>query len=233
MKALSTLAVLLFSLTLYAQNNFMSLGAGVNIPMGDYALSKSISNGGFAKTGINAEYSGTYFIKKNLGIGGILKFNSNLTDSLKVANALAKFKDSDVPANTEYTCTNTQWNLVLVAIGPMLTYPFGNFNIDAYFFAGLNVIQHPEMQLTGDMKNDNYYLVYLQTHYAAFGYDAGINLRCRLNDKTGIKIYASYQGTQAKGELLKQIGHNDAVSIQNYQCNIHIINAGIGLIYYL
>jgi hypothetical protein len=233
MKTFSTLAIFFITLTTNAQNNFMALSFGAGIPKGEYASSQSVFNSGFAHNGFVAEYSGAYFLKKYIGLGGVFRFNANLTDNEKISSDLDKYKYVDAPENTQISYNFSQWNLVSLAAGPIFSYPMGNLTIDAYIFAGLNVINQPKMELIGDMGNNNFYSVSLQIKNASVVLDGGINIRYRLNEYTGIKLFTGYQYSMANGEIIQQIGISQGNSLGSYHCNIQLIYAGLGLVYYL
>jgi hypothetical protein len=211
----------------------MTLSFGVGIPKGDYASSESIYNSGFANNGLVAEYSGAYFIKKNIGISGSLKFTSNLTREDIITSELDKLQYADAPVNTQITYNISQWNLVSVKTGPILTYPLGNLSIDAFFLAGIDVINQPDMEMISDMGSNVYYTVSLQTNNASLGFDTGLNFRYRLNEFTGIRLFATYQQTSANGDVIQYLNSAIGNSLGSYQCKIQLINAGFGLVYYL
>lgn len=211
----------------------MALSFGVGMPKGDYASSESLFSGGFAHNGFMAEYSGAYFRNKYFGVGGSLKFTSNLTNNEDVASELDKLRYADAPENTQVSYNIGQWNLVSVTAGPTLTYPIGNLNIDAFFHAGANFINQPDMELLGDMGTDGYYSVSLQTNSISFNFDTGLNLRYQLNESTGIRFFISYQQTTAKGDIMQHIDSAQELSLGNYHCKIQLLNTGIGLVYFL
>ena len=214
-----------------AQDNYMALSFGIGNPLGDYAKTESLANHGYALKGFMIDYSGAYYLTKYLGIGGSILFNQNTLEKGIIREQLIDL----LPEGAIDSITNANlgfWSIVSFGIGPQFTLPIGKLNIDAYFFPGINITTHPKLELTAVIDNEPY-STYISSQKVRFGIETGIAFRFALGETTGIRIFTSYLRTTAKGEVIHIENQSGQPTEIDFSKTIHILNAGIGLVYKL
>lgn len=221
---------LLLSSSIKAQDNYMALSFGGGIPMGDFAKHTNIYSHGYANTGFMADYSGAYYPIDYIGIAGSARFTSNLLKQNEVRRDLYNLLPEDTPVDPNARLDIGKWDVISLTFGPQFTYPTSIVDIDVYFLAGLNIVNSPKMELSAEDSSGELLSTSLTSQSARFGWDAGINLRFKLSESSGIRVFVGYQHTTVKGELR---GSGSEGTPGNYVPKIDLINSGIGLVYRL
>jgi hypothetical protein len=216
------------------QNNFMSLGFGSLIPQGNYAASSDLTRNGFAYNGFTGDYSGAWFKKTPLGLGGNIRFSSNSINEQTAADLLRADIPDIIPDTSTPEIIVGYWKQVSMTVGPVITLSSDHFNFDMYTLGGINFTMPPQMQINVGSNNTKYSetLNPKTVHYAL---ELGIALRIHLSEKTSFRLFADYFQSVAKGTIDSITTQEQEELFENkkYNCPIHSLNAGIGLAYRL
>lgn len=221
---------MLLSCLIKAQDNYMALSFGGGIPMGDFAKSTDIYSHGYANTGFMADYSGAYYPIDYIGIAGSARFTSNLLKQDEVRRDLFALLPDGTPDDPNARLDIGKWDVISFTFGPQFTYPTSFVDIDIYALVGLNIVNSPKMELQVQDSGGDLVETSLTSQSARFGWDAGINLRFKLSESSGIRVFVGYQHSSVKGELR---GSGIEGTPENYIPKIDLINSGIGLVYRL
>jgi len=218
---------------LCGQYNYMALNFGLSHPFGSYANNKDLTTDGFAFNGLTADYSGAYYLTRFFGIAGDIKYTSNTIDDNKVRKLLESEIPFEFTGDTAVTYSLGYWKHVSFLAGPLFTVSKGNLSADVYALAGLSIIMNPSMDVTVVVGNERYRRT-TSPEYARFGFDIGAGLRYKLNDKYGIRVFASYFQSSAKGKIQDEININTTqIDIKTYSTQVQTLNVGIGIVYVL
>jgi hypothetical protein len=233
MKKIIFFLTLIIPKILFGQYNYMALTLGLSHPIGSYAANKDLSTNGFAYNGLTADYSGAYYLTGFFGIAGDIKYASNTMDN----NRVRKLLESEIPfqfnGDTSVTYKLGYWKNVSFLVGPQITASTGKFSADIFALAGLSIIMNPAMDVTVIIGNQSYRRT-TSPEYARFGFDVGAGLRYKLNDNYGIRVFASYFQSTAKGKIQDEISINtQQINIKTYSTQVQTLNIGIGIIYVL
>jgi hypothetical protein len=238
MRTLGVLICIFIIPTLIAQEpvrpeKYMSLSFGAGIPKGNLASDNDIFKSGYASGGFMAEYSGAYFFRKHIGIGGSFQFISNYTDQQKIQDNLESIVPESVQVNVPYVADIGKWDIVSLTLGPQATMQAGVFHFDLYVKTGIYVVSPPLMKLTAIINSNDAYYCSLDSKLGQPGLSSGINIRIDLNEYTGIKLSGEYEFSRARGTIQERYETQSGTEKWNYDysANIHLINLGIGLIY--
>jgi hypothetical protein len=233
MKKLILIFILVFPKLLFAQYNYMALNFGLSHPLGSYSANKNLTTDGFAYNGLTADYSGAYYLNHYFGLAGDIKFTSNTINDPKVKNLLEGQIPLSSTGDTSITFQIGYWKHVSFLVGPQLTLSSGNVSADIFALAGLSVILNPSMGITVTVGDQSYRRT-TSPEYARFGFDVGAALKYKLNDNYGIRLFASYFQSSAKGKIQDEVIVNSRqINIKSYSTTIQTINIGIGIVYVL
>lgn len=234
MKNYFFIIVLLIPFRLMSQNNFMAISFGGNFPLQDFAQYSNLTNNGFATNGFNGDYSGGFFNKKNIGIGGNIRYASNSIDDNIIYELLLDelLESFELENNPIYY--SGFWKYVSLMVGPEYTFPGERTNLDLYTLTGINFVLPPEMSIYAETPDDYYYRS-LNVRDANLGFEAGCAFRYHINEYTSVRIHTSWFISTCKGDITKEQGPEDEriLEITGYSCYISTLNAGIGIAYRL
>lgn len=230
MKIRIAVLLLFIASLLQGQDNYMALSFGAGLPIGDFADNADIYTHGYAKTGFMADYSGAYYPIDYIGIAGAARFTSNLLQQDEARRDLIDLIPGDIPEDVNARVDLGKWDVISFSVGPQFTYPTSIVDFDVYFLVGLNIVNSPKLEVTVETSPDEFISTSATSQSARFGWDAGINLRFKLSENSGIRVFVGYQHSSVKGELRTGEGSNGE---DNYLPKIDLINSGIGLIYRL
>jgi hypothetical protein len=234
MKKYLPVLLVLFPSYLWGQNNFMALSFGGNLPLKNFGSYSSLTHHGFALNGFTGDYSGAYFLKNKLGIGGNIRYASNSLDENALINLLAEEFRADYPLHNEPAYLAGFWKYISVIAGPEYTFPRERANFDLYMLTGINFVLPPDMS-TYTSYLDNFYDRRLEVSTVNLAFEAGCALRYHLSFRSSIRIHASWFISTCKGDISKKIEVDGEKTSQkiDYSCPINALNAGIGIVYRL
>lgn len=233
MKKFIFLPFLFFSLVMSAQNNFMSLTLGRSSTLGEYGAEDNLTDG-FASSGIVADYSGAYFIKKYIGLGGGIKYSSNETNEGKIKKLLDAEIPSDIPSNANIIYNTGFWENVAVFAGPFFTLPVGNFNIDLYGFGGIGFVMPPPFDIIAST-SDSQYSRKTSSNQVSLALNAGLGFRYNINEKYAVRVHSDLYASNASMKVDTQLttkNKNQSGSTE-YKARIEYMSYEIGLVYRL
>jgi hypothetical protein len=233
-------AVLIFSfvaLSAHAQQNYMSLSFGASCPLGDFADNRYISENGFAGNGYSGEYTGAYFLKDNLALGGNIKYTSNPLDVVALGNLLEQEAPDSLFPNAPETFRTGLWKQITFLAGPHASLALApEFTADIYALTGINFVLAPEYEFMVT-EEETWYSKSLTTRNVSYAMELGLALRYNLNDDYGLRFYGSYFLSQVKGslhEVIKTSGTDDLLTTETaFSTTIQSLFAGMGLVYRL
>jgi hypothetical protein len=230
MKTAFILLLSTLSIMAGAQSNFMSLSFGGILPLGNFASSSDLQKDGFALNGFAGDYSGAWFLKKHLGIGGNIRYASNPVNEKTIADLLKNVIPDIFPDTLTPAIGIGYWRQVAITTGPEVTFGKGRINFDMYALVGINFVMPPDM-LIHVTWNESSYSEKLTVRSVSYAVDLGAALRYHLSEKTSLRLYFGYFQSKAKGtmEHTIQIGEEQNTQNEKYNCPIRTLNAGIGL----
>jgi len=219
---------------LQAQNNYMSLAFAGSWPLHEYSQHQDLFCDGFALRGFAGDYSGAFFNRKNLGIGGSIRYTSNPVRDESILSLLANEIPNDLQFSEDPVYTVGFWKLVSVLSGPEYTFPRNNMNLDLYIRAGINFILAPEMDIYAQ-NTEGYFRRELDINTLNAGLASGGALRYHLNENTSVRIYADWFISSCRGEVTqtREFLDNKTETTSAYHFTIAIFSAGIGVVYRL
>ncbi len=239
MKALFLFILLIMFLLVDAQNNYMSISIGKVFPLESFQATNDLKTNGFALSGISGDYSGAFFLKKNVGIAGDIRFASNsLADNLVASYLKEELFNQDLPFILPDTLNSTIsvgiWNQVSFMAGPEITLLANNFNFDFNALGGINFIFPPDMSLSFNLGESSYERK-LETRSISYALNIGLAIRYHLSDKSSIRLHCSYFQSNVRGHITNTILYNNTstTALTPYNCRILSMNVGIGLVYRL
>jgi hypothetical protein len=233
MKKILFVAALLLPKLLFAQYNYMTLNFGLSHPLNHYSANNNLSTDGFAYNGLTADYTGAYYLSRFFGFAGDIKYTSNTTDHSTIDSLLQHEIPLTSSGDTSISYQVGIWKHVSFLVGPQLSVTKGNFSVDVYALAGLSIIMNPPMGISVII-NDQSFKRTTSPEYARFGFDVGASLRYKLNENYGIRIYASYFQSSAKGKIQDEVTINTKeITVKSYSTKVQTVNIGLGLIYVL
>jgi len=234
MKKYLLISLLLLPLSLLSQSNFMAISFGGNLPLKNFASYNDLTQHGFALNGFTGDYSGGFFLKKNLGIGGNIRYASNTLDEDALIDLLSEEFPIDFPLDGDPSYFSGFWKYISVLAGPEYTIQRERANIDLYMLTGINFVLPPEMSIYAN-NLDDYYNRSLEVRTVNLGFEAGCALRYHINTYTSIRIHMSWFISTCNGNIIKdkQVLGNKTSEKIDYSCPINTLNAGIGVAYRL
>jgi len=213
----------------------MSLCFLVNQPMGNFSSTNALQKDGFALTGFGGEYSGAYFFKKHIGVGGNIKYTSNTMKDQPVRKLLRDEIPSVIPIeNARFEIG--LWKQVSLVAGPYFSIPFQNLYLDAFTLIGINFIMPPEMNISA-VTDEASYNRSLSVQSVSYALNLGLALRYHLNYKYSLRIFSDYFHSKSKSEIREELdldgdGTFDTIETAR-SVPIHSANFGVGLVYRL
>jgi hypothetical protein len=234
MKIRFLILLILIPLIGCAQNDYMSLSFGGIFPVGSFASYGDLQKDGFSLHGFAGEYSGAWFIKKHLGLGGNIRYASNSINESIMSNLLIREIPSLFPDTLTPAVGITYWRQVAITAGPEIT--FGNqlFNFNLYALGGINFVMPPEMTVNIE-SNHISFSSKLNSKTISYALNLGIAFRLHLREKTSLHLYFSYFQSAARGtiEQVQKIDQDVTPVHIPYKCPVQTLNAGIGIAYRL
>jgi len=226
--------LLLLPFSLNGQNSFMALSFGGNIPLQDFAKDTRLTHHGFALSGFTGDYSGAFFLKKNIGLSGNIRYASNSVNENAILDLLAEGFPSDFPLSDEPSYITGFWKYVSVLTGPEYTFTSKRINFDLYTQVGLNFVLPIQMS-TYAANFDDYYDRRLDIRTVNLAIEAGCALRYHLNAYSSVRIHLGWFLSKCKGEITEVMEVQGTRTSDNieYSCLINSVNAGIGIAYRL
>jgi hypothetical protein len=234
MKKYFLLSLFFMPLSLNGQNNFMALSFGGNFPLQDFAKYTLLTSHGFALTGFTGDYSGAFFMKKNLGIGGNIRYASNSVDDQSIMNLITEEFPMEFPLNNDPSYLTGFWKYISLLAGPEYTFASDRMNFDLYAQMGINFVFPPEMNIHAE-NQDDYYDRRLDLRTVNLGMETGFAIRYHLSLYSSLRIHLSWFYSSCSGEIIKEmeIAGNKTSEKTRYTCTINTLNSGIGIVYRL
>jgi hypothetical protein len=234
MKNLFIALFIFLPFNLAGQGNYMSLSFGGIIPLNNYKAVNDLSKNGYALNGFSGDYSGAFFFGKNTGIAANIKYASNSLNEEALWNSLVEETFNYFNDTTGFNYKTGMWNQVAVTIGPQITCPLGNFNLDLYTMAGVTFIFPPKASVYREINNTSY-LRKLEINSVSYALDLGFAVRYHLNEVTSIRFHGSYSISHIKGNIYKKWVDDNIETSERilYSCPVNAINIGIGIVYRL
>lgn len=227
-RAIIPLLFLSLTLTCLAQDNYMSLSFGSSIPLGNFQQQSDVFKHGYAKAGFMAEYSGTIYLYKGIGLAGNFKFTDNTINKEALNANITPLLDNESSVSVDIA----KWNTLSLTSGPQYTLGSKSLNVDFYFLLGVYVIQSPRITFTKLINNFEFRSPFAYRGYH-FGFDSGVNLRLYISKRTGVRLFVAYQHSSIKETLLGDLALLNPEFSKDYKLNTDLINTGIGIIYRL
>jgi len=242
MRKKNSLWVLMFLLSMdcmsiFGQQNFVSISFGAAIPQGDYKLTGDLSSNGYALTGGAIKFDAGYFPLSYLGIGGSFSFGSNyaVRDSL-LNDMTAHVKENsatiiEIPNDAEILYNTGFWNYINLFLGPhfsIRTSP--RLYIDFRGLAGISILKPPDQELSIIFTGTE---IYSRTskNILAFGFTAGSGLRYHLNSNIALKLGADLFQSRARFDytfdLFRDIAEDVPVVVSDFLVRTIELSAGL------
>lgn len=233
MKKFFLFPVLFFPMLLEAQSNFMSLTIGKTSTLGEYGSVETLTDG-FASSGIVADYTGAFFLKKYVGFGGDIKYSSNETNEGKIRNLLMKELPAEVPQSADIVYSTGFWKNVSLLAGPFLTLVAGNFNIDLYGFGGIGFVMPPSFDIIATT-TDVYYSRTTSSNQVSLAFDGGAGFRYNLDEKYALRFHSDYYASSANMRIDTKLTTKtkDESGTLRYKTGIEYLSLQVGLVYRL
>ena len=117
---------------------YISLGGGINLPMGEFAsTSSSDGNAGYAKMGYHYQYTAVLPLNKSrFGIGVKLYLLGNPMDGNAILNSNIS-NNTDPNANNFGESVSANYTMFVYMAGVSYTIPYNKVSVDFRFLAGL------------------------------------------------------------------------------------------------
>ncbi len=220
---------------LFAQSgkrHFTSISAGVSIPLGDFAKTDlQDSTSGFAKTGVNIQFTYAYRITHNFGVQGQITYNSNAFNYLKCQSALKE-------ANPDYNNSveaNSTWSSGGILIGPYLRFPFTDqLSWDVRALFGLYGAYSPNLIIhateVGTTETAEYQID--GGNAMGFGYSLGTGFKYQFS-KYYVTLFADYVKSSQTFDKASGWDWNNKAYTASFKQDINYLSITIGIAYLL
>jgi hypothetical protein len=203
MKRIFTLLIIVITTLIAGQakaqiKSYVGFFGGISIPQGDFAKADYYNNqAGFAKKGLNYGIDGTYYVYKNLGIGGTISYQDNGELNQANADSLAAGYTNSFGADGATVTAHNRYQTVNVLIGPQYSFPFGNFIVDIRASAGFKkVFATPETSILLSGVTDQTATFYQRSASSiVFAYGGNLALRYKLSDGIFLTLRGAYVAT--------------------------------------
>ncbi len=233
-----TISLLLFTFISYSataqsgKRHFAALGAGVSLPLGDFAKTDvKDSTSGFAKTGVNIQFTYAYRITHNLGIQGQITYNSNKFDYSSYENGLAE-QHPDYNNSVE---ANSNWSSGGILIGPYLRFPLGSqLSWDARALFGIYGAYSPDLVVHATPKNSTETSDYFMNsgNTFGFGYSLGTGFKYQFS-KYYVMLFADYVNASLSFDNASGWDWENKPYTTSFEQDINYISVTVGLAYLL
>ena len=218
----------------FAQKSFMSLTMGSSIPVGSFSDTADIYSDGFAGSNFVINFDGTYFFMPVIGVGGTFSFGSSYGGGESLENALyndviEKFSEFDVPDDPDYNFDSGKWNYVNLMVGPQISIPLNNMNIDFKALGGLSFVFVPSRDMNIELDNGEF-ISSTKGDELNFGYIIGTGVRFGVGRGTGIRLGLDYYHSEPA--LVKKNSYTDnniSYDLQDEQFEVSINSLHLAL----
>lgn len=218
----------------FAQKSFMSLTMGSSIPVGSFSDTADIYSDGFAGSNFVINFDGTYFFMPVVGVGGTFSFGSSYGGGESLENALyndviEKFSEFDVPDDPDYNFDSGKWNYVNLMVGPQISIPLNNMNIDFKALGGLSFVFVPSRDMNIELDNGEF-ISSTKGDELNFGYIIGTGVRFGVGRGTGIRLGLDYYHSEPA--LVKKNSYTDnniSYDLQDEQFEVSINSLHLAL----
>ncbi len=203
MKRIFTSLIIVFTMLMAVQTkaqvkNYVGFFGGLSIPQGDFAKADYNNNkAGFAKKGLNYGIDGTYYLYKNLGIGGTISYQDNGELNQADADSLASGYVNSFGADAATVTAHNRYQTVNVLVGPQYSFTYGKFILDLRASAGLKkVFATPETSILLSGVTDQTTIFYQRSASSiVFAYGGNLALRYKLSDGVFLTLRGAYVNT--------------------------------------
>ena len=218
----------------YAQKSFMSLTMGLSVPVGSFSDTADIYSDGFAGSNFVINFDGAYFLMPVIGVGGTFSFGSSYGGGESLENALyddiiENFSILTVPADPDFD--SGKWNYVNLMVGPQISIPLNNINIDFKALGGLSIIFVPSRDISIQLDNGEFQS---STHGDEFnfGYIIGTGVRFGVGRGTGIRLALDYYHSKPTLVTNNSYTNNNILdSDDQFEISMNSLHMALGIAY--
>ena len=218
----------------YAQKSFMSLTMGLSVPVGSFSDTADIYSDGFAGSNFVINFDGAYFLMPVIGVGGTFSFGSSYGGGESLENALyddiiENFSILTVPADPDFD--SGKWNYVNLMVGPQISIPLNNINIDFKALGGLSFIFVPSRDISIQLDNGEFQSS-TQGDEFNFGYIIGTGVRFGVGRGTGIRLALDYYHSKPTLVTNNSYTNNNILdSDDQFEISMNSLHMALGIAY--
>lgn len=207
--------------------HFISVNAGVNIPLEEYKKLDSIASGN-AKTGIYYSFEAGVYLSKVFGIGMNVGVFTNQIDD---GDIIEQFK-RDFSSNRQIQVNSDDWFNGYAMIGPYLSFGSENFIVDFKVLAGVMNSEKPLIDVQTDENGNTGMYRSNASESLNFGVNYGMHFRINLVGKLGLRLNA--EGMMSEQEFKSKVeevsNNNSSTTEVKVKKEIEALNLGAGLV---
>jgi hypothetical protein len=213
-----------FILARQPKNGFVSVGAGLSLPLGRFADGSATTPGaGLALRGHATHIAIGYRV---LGPVGLM---------VRAEQSQLTMQTSQLPDRQRvgtWQATAGHWQTTAFMAGPFVHIPLDRFSIDARFLAGQVLAVCPEVKLAGQIPFDGPQTIRTaEARSVAFACGAGISVRYRLGRVIAVQINADYSQADVPFMDMRTIaesGSRSQITVANSRQHIQTLSASAG-----
>jgi len=202
-KIIYILLFVLTSVSVLAQDSYLSIGLGAALPQSDFATDNTLMESGYALSGFAIEIDGTFFPGSVFGISGMMGFGSFYTKQNEFYNNLTSYVyDRDdlqgfaMPTQDMADYSIGFWNYINFLAGPELSVPFWRVQLGLKVMGGASMLISPKREFNYIHNMDNLN-VSTKGNDLSLSYLYGGSLMYKLRSGTALRVSADYLTTKA------------------------------------
>lgn len=214
-----------------SERNYIGLGIGPSIPMGDFAKEDlNDSTSGFAKTGVALVFNYSYRLTHNFGVLVMINYGSNAFNTTSYAYALGQAHDSAVSVQS-----NSNWSGGGILAGAFLRFPFSDhLSWDVRGSFGLYGGYSPQVTIVASNKDDptkNKEYFRQRANAFSYAYSFGTGFKYALSNYY-ILLFVDYFSSPVKFDNASGWDWDNQPYVTKFQQDISTLNVTLGLGYF-
>ncbi|MEN8225766.1 MAG: hypothetical protein ABFS05_10445 [Bacteroidota bacterium] len=214
---------------------YVSLAAGVSIPVSDYAASDFCQErSGFAMPGANFSINFGYRLNEYVSLTGLLSGSVNRYNYIKLQDWFTENKSEEFP-DKRWLVESKNWGLGGLMLGATGSLPLvtNKLFVEARALGGFTYVYSPELKITG-MEDGEEDLFMRIDQYSALSWalDFGAGFRYKRTRKQYFTIYADYLMAHPNYENVKVLDNDiGIIREESFSQKVNTVNITFGLGY--
>lgn len=211
--------------------SFVELGAGLSIPLGDYAKTDfNDPESGFANSGFNFNLAYLNRLTYNFGVTGALYLNSNSVNQQAYRDEIT----SDT-LEAPLTVSTRNWGGFGILAGPMLYFPLNAyFSLDFRALVGFYSVYSPEVIIEGQTEaGENFMFRLFKYNGTGFAWGAGTTVRMKFGSSGYFLVKGDYQAYSPQFSDIEWLDQNGEIRTTSFTQNLETVILSLGIGYAL